>query len=108
LGGVLLEAAPDLRRDYHQWLRSIVAAGSSASQKSADRYFQPPSARMPTTTLPSASSRARRRATWSTAPDETPAKMPSSSRSCLTAAAASSFDTSSFRSSFETSRIGGT
>ena len=43
-----------------------------------------------------------------TAPDETPAKIPSRSSSSRTLAAASAFETSSLRSSFETSRIGGT
>src|SRR5437867_13074145 len=41
---MLLELAADRLGDYHQWPRSIAASGSSASQKSAERYFQPPSA----------------------------------------------------------------
>src|SRR5690348_8277122 len=91
-------------RDYHH---SLLSSISSPCQKPAERYFQPPSARTQTTT-PSSSSRASRRATWSTAPLETPAKMPSSSRSACTPRTASSFETSSFRSSLATSRIGGT
>src|SRR6476619_3080086 len=98
---------PDLGRDHHQTVRSIDSATSSASQKSADRYFQPPSARMQTTT-PSSSSPASFRATCATAPDETPPKIPSATRSCRRPATASSFETRIFRSSFATSRIGGT
>ena len=64
----------------HQTDRSISASGSWASQKPADRYFQPPSASTQTTT-PSSSSPARRSAAWTTAPEETPPKMPSRSRS---------------------------
>src|SRR5215470_5374334 len=92
------------RRHYHH---SLLSSISSPCQKPAERYFQPPSARTPTTT-PSSSSPASRRATWSTAPLETPAKMPSRSRSACTPATASSFETRSFRSSLATSRIGGT
>src|SRR5690348_5539390 len=96
------------RRDYHQSVRSIEPPTSSALQKSALRYFQPPSARMQTTTAPSSSSSASFRATCTTAPPEMPAKIPSRSRRARTAATDSSFDTSTFRSSFDTSRIGGT
>src|SRR5262249_10178316 len=64
-------------RDHHHRLRSIDASMSSAVQKSALRYFQPASASTQTTT-PSSSSAASLRATWTTAPAETPAKMPSS------------------------------
>src|SRR5262245_52272483 len=92
------------RGHYHH---SLLSSISSPCQKPAERYFQPPSARMHTTT-PSSSSPASRRATWSTAPLETPAKMPSRSRSACTPATASSFETRSFRSSFATSRMGGT
>src|SRR5262249_19953787 len=91
-------------RDYHH---SLLSSISSPCQKPAERYFQPPSARTQTTT-PSSSSPASRRATWTTAPPETPAKMPSAPRSDCTPATASSFETRIFRSSFETSRIGGT
>src|SRR5215469_2072658 len=101
---VLGERLADRRRDYHH---SLLSSISSPCQNPADRYFQPPSARTHTTT-PSSSSPASRRATWRTAPLETPAKMPSRSRSACTPATASSFETSSFRSSFATSRIGGT
>ena len=52
----------------------------SASQNGAERYFQPASARIATTT-PSSSSAASLRATWTTAPAETPAKTPSRSSS---------------------------
>src|SRR5205085_1495318 len=107
--GVLDERRAHLCRDYHQRRSSIVASAWSvgAVQKSAERYFQPPSART-ATTVPSSSSRARRRATWRTAPEETPAKMPSRSRSIRTPATESSFETRIFRSSRSTSRIGGT
>src|SRR6266849_2798124 len=94
-------------RDHHQIVRSIAVSTSSASQKSAERYFQPPSAKIATTT-PSSSSAASRRATWPTAPADTPAKMPSSSSRRRTSRTDSSFETRTFRSSFETSRIGGT
>src|SRR5215211_2465170 len=104
---VLLERGADLRRDHHQTVRSIDVSTSAASQKSADRYFQPPSGRTQTTTASSRSA-ARRRATCATAPDETPAKMPSSSSRRRIASTDSSFETSTFRSSFATSRIGGT
>src|SRR6266571_8675226 len=93
--------------NHHQTVRSIARSTSSASQKSAERYFQPPSARIATTTPPS-SSAASLRATWTTAPDETPAKRPSSSSRRRTSRTDSSFETSTFRSSLETSRIGGT
>src|SRR4051794_37854731 len=99
----------DLRRDYHQRVCSIdcSTASASMSQNSALRYFQPASARTHTTT-PSSSSLASLRATCTTAPADTPPKMPSSSSNARTARTASSFDTSTLRSSFDTSRIGGT
>src|SRR2546423_13775698 len=62
--------------DHHHSERSIDDSMSSADQKSALRYFQPASASTQTTT-PSSSSAASLRATWTTAPDETPAKIPS-------------------------------
>src|SRR5438034_2552005 len=83
--------------NHHQTVRSIACSTSSASQKSAERYFQPPSARIATTT-PSSSSPASLRATCPTAPDETPAKTPSSSSRRRTSRTDSSFDTSTFRS----------
>src|SRR5262249_53692192 len=104
---VLGERIPDRLRDHHQTASSIAGSGSAASQNGADRYFPPASARMPTTT-PSASSAASLRATWITAPEETPAKTPSSSSSARSAATASAFETSSLRSSFDTSSTGGT
>src|SRR6476619_2487951 len=51
-----------LGRDHHQTDSSITASGSGASQKGAERYFQPASARTATTT-PSSSSLASLRAT---------------------------------------------
>src|SRR5947209_2491297 len=100
------ELGTHLLGDHHQSVRSMDCSTSSAFQKSALRYFQPASASTQTTT-PSSSSAARVRATCTTAPDETPANMPSASSSARTARTESSFETSSFRSSFETSRIGG-
>ena len=47
--------------DYHQTVRSIDSSTSSASQKSAERYFQPASARTQTTTPSSSSAASRRR-----------------------------------------------
>src|SRR5438309_10626705 len=105
--GVLDEPGSYLGRDHHQTVRSIACSTSSDSQKSADRYFQPPSARIATTT-PSSSSPASLRATCPTAPAETPANKPSSSSRRRTSRTDSSFETSTFRSSFDTSRIGGT
>src|SRR3954447_16746317 len=96
---VLGERLAHGRRHYHH---SLLSSISSPCQKPAERYFQPPSARTHTTT-PSSSSPTRRRATWSTAPLETPAKMPSRPRSACAPATASSFETRSFRSSFATS-----
>src|SRR6266566_3463780 len=104
---VLLERGAHLGSDHHQRSASISPSTSSASQKEAERYFQPASARIATIT-PSSSSAASLRATWTTAPAETPANTPSSSSSARTPATASAFETSSLRSSFETSRIGGT
>src|SRR5262249_54440033 len=92
---------------YHQSSDSISASASSGSQKGDERYFQPPSARIVTTT-PSSSSSASLRATWTTAPAETPAKTPSRSTKARPPATASAFETRSLRSSFDTSRIGGT
>src|SRR3954465_7907431 len=103
---VLLERAPHGARDYHQMVRSSSSPPRASSQNDAEMYFQPPSARTHTTT-PSSISAASLRATWTAAPDETPAKRPSRCSSTCTAATASSFETSTFRSSFETSRIGG-
>src|SRR6266511_6027729 len=100
------ERGAHVGRDHHQMVCSIDLSTSSASQKAADRYFQPPSARIATTT-PSSSSAASLRATWTTAPEETPAKMASSSRRRRTSRTDSSFETSTFRSSLDTSRIGG-
>src|SRR5712691_1697724 len=105
--GVRDERRAHVGGNHHQTLRSIACSTSSASQKSAERYFQPPSARIATTTPPS-SSAASLRATWPAAPAETPAKMPSSSSRRRTSCTDSSFETRTFRSSFETSRIGGT
>src|SRR3954470_3227430 len=105
--GVRDELCAHAAGDHHQTVCSIEASTSSASQKSADRYFQPASARTATVVDPSRSA-ASLRATCATAPDDTPAKMPSSSSSRLTSRTDSSFDTSTFRSSFATSRIGGT
>src|SRR5581483_507730 len=105
--GVPFQLAANRRGHYHQWPCSIACSASGASQKSAERYFQPPSARMQTTT-PSSSSAASRAATCTTAPEERPAKIPSRSTSARTPASDSAFETSSFRSSFATSRIGGT
>src|SRR5438445_6417917 len=102
--GMCGECLPHFRRDHHH---SFASSISSPCQKPAERYFQPPSGRTHTTT-PSSSSAARRRATWSTAPDETPAKIPSSSSNRRSPSTALSFATRSFRSSFATSRIGGT
>src|SRR5919106_1731232 len=105
--GVLDERRTHLGGDHHQ-MRSSMAGPTSPSafvQKSADRYFQPPSARIVTTTASSSSS-AIRRATCTTAPDETPAKIPSRSSRIRSASTDSSFETRILRSSFETSRIG--
>src|SRR5439155_24038085 len=105
---VLDERAPDGSRDYHQTVFSIDCSTSEVSQKSAERYFQPASARTQTTTPSSSSSAASLRATWTTAPAETPPKMPSKSSSACSPATDSAFETSTFRSSFVMSRIGGT
>src|SRR5262249_25489603 len=85
---VLLARGADRGRDHHQTASSIARSGSAASQNGAERYFQPASARTATTT-PSSSSAASLRATWITAPEETPAKTPSSSRSARSPATAS-------------------
>src|SRR5215216_7316690 len=42
--GVSGECATHRAGNYHQTVRSMDASTSSASQKSAERYFQPPSA----------------------------------------------------------------
>src|SRR3954447_6594796 len=105
--GVRDERFAHVGGNHHQTVRSIACSTSSFSQKSAERYFQPASARIATTT-PSSSSSASFRATCPTAPADTPAKMPSSSSSRRTSCTDSSFVTSTLRSSFETSRIGGT
>src|SRR5215831_12482280 len=104
---VLDERRAHVGGDHHQTVCSIDSSTSSASQKSAERYFQPPSAKIATTT-PSSRSSASLRATWLTAPADTPAKTPSSSSSRRTSRTDSSFDTSTLRSSLDTSRIGGT
>src|SRR5437868_15232915 len=57
--GVGGDGLADRRRDYHQSVRSIEPQTSPASQKSALRYFQPPSARTQTTTAPSRSEERR-------------------------------------------------
>src|SRR4029453_17573820 len=89
--GVLDERRAHRGRHYHQRWSSIVCAPSV--QKSAERYFQPASARTATTTASSSSSAAMRRATWTTAPEETPAKMPSRSRSARSPIRDSSLET---------------
>src|SRR5262245_2379516 len=108
LARVLAQLREHRLRDYLHSVRSIDSSTSSARQNSAERYFQPPSASTATTFAPSGSSSASRRATCTTAPAETPAKIPSCSRSAWTAATDSAFETSSLRSSCDTSRIGGT
>src|SRR5438309_7645850 len=60
--GVRDELYADVVGDHHQTVRSIADSTSSASQKSAERYFQPPSARM-ATIVPSSRSAASLRAT---------------------------------------------
>src|SRR3954465_13546470 len=95
--GVRDERFAHVGGNYHQSVRSIACSTSSVSQKSAERYFQPASARIVTTT-PSSSSPASLHATCTAAPAETPAKVPSRSSSACTAATGSAFDTSSFRS----------
>ena len=72
--GVLDECRAHLGRDHHQMRPSIDWA--PCVQKSAERYFQPPSASTQTMT-PSSISSARARATCTTAPEEMPAKIPS-------------------------------
>src|SRR5438874_697217 len=64
--GVRLEGGADLDADHHQRSAFISPSTSSASQKEAERYFHPASARIATTT-PSSSSPASLRATWSSA-----------------------------------------
>src|SRR5207253_3821178 len=103
---VAAQLGPDLRRDHHQTAASS-SSSAADSQKPAERYFQPASAST-ATIVPSSSSAASFRATWMTAPDETPAKTPSARSSSRREATASSFETSTFRSSCETSRTGGT
>src|SRR5262249_16033825 len=53
---VFLESTANRVGDSPQWPLSIAASVSAASQKSAERYFPPPSASTQTTTLPSSSS----------------------------------------------------
>src|SRR5215468_2051658 len=77
LGRVRLQLGADGGRDHHQRTSSAI---SSPSQNGAERYFQPPSARTATTVDPTGSSSAIRRATCTTAPDETPANSASRSR----------------------------
>src|SRR5205823_9006806 len=96
---VPFERCPHLGADHHQRSASISRSTSSASQNEAERYFQPASARIATTT-PSSRSSASLRATWTTAPAETPAKTPSSSSRARTPAIASAFETRSLRSRF--------
>src|SRR5688500_9369680 len=76
---MLDERLPDLAGNYHQTVRSIDVSTSSESQKSAERYFHPASGSTQTTT-PASRSAASLRATCTTAPEETPAKIPLSSR----------------------------
>ena len=96
-------------RDHHQTVRSIDALDVvGASQKSAERYFQPPSARIadddalvelvgePARDVDDRARRRRRR------------RCPPGRAARARPATDSSFETSIFRSSFETSRIGGT
>src|SRR3954464_11880321 len=104
--GVLDQLAAHRLGDYHQLPCSMERSTSSAAQKSAERYFQPPSGRMQTT-LPLSSSALSFRATWTIAPDDTPAKIPSLSTSARSPATDSAFETRIFLSSFDTSRIGG-
>src|SRR5262245_8241638 len=87
---VLRELRAQVGPDHHQTLSSIARSTSAASQKPAERYFQPPSARTQTT-MPSSSSSASRRATCTTAPDDTPVNRPSSSSKARTPATDSSF-----------------
>src|SRR5438067_12037093 len=103
--GMRAQLVTDHDRNDHQRTASSI---SSPVQNGAERYFQPPSASSTTTTAPSGSSSAILRATCTAAPDDTPANSPSRSSSTRTAAAASAFETRSFRSSWETSRTGGT
>ena len=70
-------------------------------------YLEPPSAKS-TTTLPSTISLPTLRATASAAPAETPAKTPSSSSSLRSVITASPLETSTLRSSWLMSRMGGT
>src|SRR6266851_4008555 len=106
LAAVRAQLLADRLGDYHHSVRSIDSSTSSARQNSAERYFQPPSASTATMVEPSGSSSAILRATCTTAPAETPAKIPSRSSSACTAATDSAFETRILRSSFETSRIG--
>src|SRR3954466_12324405 len=71
-----------------------------------ERYFQP-SSQTTNTTLPSSSSPATRTAMEAIAPEETPAKMPSSSSSRRVQTIASRLVTKIFRSSRPRSMIGG-
>jgi len=71
-----------------------------------DRYFHPSSA-ITNTTFPSPSSSAIRTATEAIAPEDTPAKIPSSEKSFCVHTIASRFETRILRSSRERSMIGG-
>src|SRR5215213_9615471 len=62
---VLDQLVADGGRDHHQTEFSIADSTSSAAQNGADKYFQPPSARMPTTT-PSPTSSASLRSSCET------------------------------------------
>src|SRR6185436_4185171 len=75
---VIDDLVVELARDYHQTVESTASSSSTDFvQSSADRYFEPSSATT-NTTFPSSSSDAMRTATDAIAPDETPAKIPSS------------------------------
>jgi hypothetical protein len=93
-------------------VKSVLSIDRSRSalsfQNGADRYFQPASARTQTIVDPPGRSSAIRRATWTTAPAETPPKIPSRSSSTRSPTTDSAFETRSLRSSCETSRMGGT
>src|SRR4029434_6828276 len=83
------------------------ARASSGAHAWVERYFHPPSASRHTTS-PRSSSDATRRPTWSTAPDEMPAKTPSRAFSRRAARTESATFTRNLRSSTDSSKIGGT
>src|SRR3954447_11691762 len=92
---------------HHQRVDSSSSSSSTGFvYRPEERYFQPSSATMKTT-LPSSSSPAIRCATRAIAPDETPAKTPSSSSSLRVQTMASWLVTKIFRSSRLRSMIGG-